>query len=308
MKILLTGASGFIGSHVLQALLEPAQEAHQIIACTHHQKSNKTNKNIKFITLDFMDMQSIEACMLQLQLETIDVLINCVGIIAENRHQKFEQLHFQAPARLFKACERAGVKRIIQISALGANEAAITPYHTSKRAADNVLRQTRLDWFILCPSLVYGVGGKSMALFQRLSNLPLIPLIGNGKQMIQPVHISDVIATVMRCLETDVKTRQIINVVGDRPINYRDWLIALRSHAGKSIRKPRFIKLPFPLMLKLSLLGKLTHHPFFNPENLRMLQQNNMADSSKLRAFLGRKPLSVSQTIHQSKPANRNQP
>jgi nucleoside-diphosphate-sugar epimerase len=132
--------------------------------------------------------------------------------------------------------------------------------------------------------------------------------MGNGEQMIQPVHISDVIATVTRCLETDVKTRQIINVVGEQPINYRDWLIALRSHAGKSINNLRFIKIPFPIMLKLSLLGRLIHHPFFNPENLRMLQQNNMADSSKLRAFLGRKPLSVSETIHKSKPANRNQP
>jgi nucleoside-diphosphate-sugar epimerase len=63
VKILLTGVSGFIGSHVLQALLEAVEEEYQIIACTHHQEIGRTNKKVKFIALDFMDMRSIEACM-----------------------------------------------------------------------------------------------------------------------------------------------------------------------------------------------------------------------------------------------------
>lgn len=299
MRIILTGANGFIGNHIQQALLK---SKHHVIACTHQQKNNSyDNTHIESINIDYMDLQSIEACIPTLK--NVDVLINCVGIITESKNQTFHNLHYQAPAKLFKACEKAGVQRIIQISALGADETAIVPYQTSKKAADNILRKTTLDWFILRPSLVYGTGGTSMTLFQQLSNLPIIPVIGNGEQMIQPVHISDLIATVIRCLDSDIKTQQTINVVGDQPINYQNWLIHLRN---PSKGKPRFIKIPLAIIMKLSLLGKLVNHPFFTPDNLRMLQQNNIANSSELTKFLGRRPLSINEgiNINPTKPVN----
>lgn len=269
MKILLTGASGFIGSHLLKGL---QQYGYDVIAPSHHQ-------------LDLMQMNSSDDYLPHLQ--GIDVVINSVGIIAENREQSFDVLHYQAPARLFRACKLAGVKRVIQISALGADDSAIVPYHKTKKAADDVLRSLDLAWFVLRPSLVYGEKGKSFSLFQRLSNLPVIPLFGDGQQMIQPVHISDVVATVLRCLEDGVPAKQTIDVVGKQALTYQNWLKNLRTRKSP----PVFVKMPMPLMMKLAHLGKFINLPLFNPDSLRMLQQNNVADSTGLSRFIGREPL-----------------
>ena len=290
MKILLTGASGFIGKHLLYAL---QQNAYSVTACTHRNSIESSTKT-RSIKIDFMQMQHAEDWLPHLK--NIDVVINSVGIITETKRQKFAMLHYRAPVSLFQACEIAGVQRLIQISALGADDTPITPYHRSKKSADDVLRNSSLNWFILQPALIYGEGGKSSALFQRLSHLPVIPLIGEGLQMIQPVHISDVVATVLCCLDQEIATQQTIKVVGEHAISYKDWLISLRNKQSKAY----FLKIPLAVLMPLSRLTKALNLSLLTPDNLRMLQQNNVASSTKLSKPLGRKPRSPTQRQRES--------
>ena len=186
-----------------------------------------------------------------------------------------------------------GVKRVIQISALGADDKAIVPYHLSKKAADDALRGMDLDWFILRPSLIYGEGGASFSLFKKLSRMPVIMLFDEGQQMLQPVHISDVVATVLRSLDDDVAPRQTIDVVGQAALSYRKWMLLLRGNRFS----PVFISVPMKAMMKLSKLGRFINLAIFNPDSLRMLEQHNVSDSAALIKFLGRKPLSVSDSL-----------
>ena len=280
MNILLTGASGYVGGHILKAL---QQNGHQVTACIH-KKPVDAEKNIR---IDFSQMQTSDDWLPYLQ--NIDAVINSVGIIAETGRQHFDDLHYRAPKALFQACEKAGVKRVIQISALGADDKALVPYHLSKKAADDVLRETNLDWFILRPSLIYGEGGASFALFKKLSRMPVIMLFDDGEQMLQPVHISDVVATVLRALDEDVMPQQTIDVVGQAPLSYRQWMLLLRGNRFA----PVFISVPMKAMIKLAKLGKFINLAIFNPDSLRMLEQHNVSDSAALTKFLGRKPLSV---------------
>lgn len=281
MNILVTGASGYVGVHILKAL---QQNGHQVSACIH----NKRVIAAKNIPIDFSQMQTLDDWLPHLQ--DIDVVINSVGIITETRKQRFDDLHYRAPKALFQACEKAGVKRVIQISALGADDKAIVPYHLSKKAADDDLRDMDLDWFILRPSLIYGEGGASFALFKKLSRMPVIMLFDEGQQMLQPVHISDVVATVLRALDYDVTPRQTIDVVGQAALSYRQWMLLLRGNRFS----PVFISVPMKAMMKLSKLGKFVNLAIFNPDSLRMLEQHNVSDSAALAKFLERKPLSVS--------------
>lgn len=274
MKVLLTGSTGFIGQHIDKAL---QQAGHNVTPITRRQG------------IDFN--QLLEPNQWLAHVEAIDVVINTVGIIAETTGQSFERLHYQAPAALFRAAQQVGVKRIIQISALGADAQAFTPYQCSKKAADDVLRQLELDWFILRPSLVYGAGGKSSALFKWLATLPIIPLVGNGQQRIQPVHISDVVATVMQAL-TATPTQQTLDVVGAYPLTFVEWLQIMRQQAGK--KKALTLPTPYSLMLKQAALLRYVV-PMLHPDNLRMLQAGNVADVKPLADFLGRMPLSVTQ-------------
>jgi uncharacterized protein YbjT (DUF2867 family) len=180
MKILLTGASGFIGGHILRAL---QAAGHEVVPITRHHG------------VDFTQMLTPEAWLPHLN--GVDVVINSVGIIAETRGQTFAAVHHHAPAALFRACVMTGVLRVVQISALGADAHAFTPYQLSKQAADEVLRKLPLEWFVLRPSLVYGTGGASMALFQRMAMAQimrfLIPILHpDNLRMLQHGNTADV--------------------------------------------------------------------------------------------------------------------
>ncbi|OGT89541.1 MAG: epimerase [Gammaproteobacteria bacterium RIFOXYD12_FULL_61_37] len=273
MRILLTGATGFIGGHILTALREAGHEVQGVS---------------RRLGVDFNRMLRPEDWLPRLN--GVEAVINAVGIIAETRGQSFETLHHRAPAALFRACERAEVKRVVQISALGADERAFTPYQLTKRAADEVLRGLSLDWFVLRPSLVYGPGGKSTDLFRGLAALPLIPLVGDGRQWVQPVHLSDLVATVLRCLQPDIPARQTLDVVGAHPLTFADWLQWLRRSQGKG--PAPVLPVPLPLVMASARLGRFLV-PMLHPDNLRMLQQGSTADAAPLTRFLGRPPLAM---------------
>lgn len=272
MKILLTGASGFIGRHIRVAL---ESAGHEVIPATRGQG------------FEFNRMCSANDWLPHLQ--GVDAVINSVGIIVETHKQTFAALHHQTPAALFQACAQAGVKRVIQISALGADEHAFTPYQLSKKAADDELRALPLEWFVLRPSLVYGPGGKSTAMFQRLAALPVIPLIGQGQQCIQPVHIGDLVAAVIACL-TATPAHRTIDVVGPTPMSFVDWLQRLRTAGGNS-RGPT-LPIPFPCVFAASQMAKYIV-PLLHPDNLRMLQTGSTADVHDFAELLGRMPRDV---------------
>jgi len=272
MKVLLTGANGFIGRNIAVALTNAG----------HHVKPVSRSHGI-----DFCHMQA-EADWLP-HLEGVDAVINSVGIIGESGSQRFEPLHTLAPAALFRACSQAGIRRALQISALGADETAFSTYHLSKRAADDCLRSLELDWFVLRPSLIYGRGGKSADLFMRVAALPLIPVIGDGRQELQPVHISDVVATVMQSL-TSSETRQTLDIVGNETVTFAEWLQWMRRAQG--LPRGRLLHVPLPLAMAFARLGR-HFNPMLQPENLRMLQTGYWADVQRLEQFLGRMPLPV---------------
>lgn len=276
MKILLTGASGFIGGHIRDAL---ERAGHTVYAVDRHHG------------IDFNQMLEEEDWLPFLQ--DIEVVINSVGIIVERKGQSFQKLHKQAPVALFRASADANVKRIIQISALGADEAAFTPYQLTKRAADETLRDLPLDWFILRPSLVYGEGSASLAMFQRMAAFPVLALADGGKQLVQPVHVSDLVATVIRCLESE-QSKRTLDVVGPYALSLGEWLQIMRKKQGKG--EIVFLPIPFGLVDLFSRLARFVL-PILHPDNLRMLQRGNTADAKPLSEFLGRSPLNVEEAL-----------
>lgn len=272
MRILLTGANGFIGSNLARALVDaghqvkPASRSHGIDFCRMGAPA------------DWLP-----------HLEEVDAVINSVGIIGEKGSQRFVPLHTTAPSALFHACSLMGIRRVIQISALGADETAFSQYHLSKRAADDCLRSLDLDWFVLRPSLIYGKGGKSAKLFMRLASLPLIPVIGDGRQGVQPVHISDVVETVVKSL-TSNGCRQTLDILGKETISFADWLQWMRRAQG--LPQAGLLHIPFRWAMAATYLGR-HFNPLLQPENLRMLQTGYWADVRPLTQFLGRDPLMI---------------
>lgn len=296
MNIFLTGASGFIGSSLLRRLLA---QGHTVTACCRHpEKILVDSVNLNLFTIDFSIANQIEHWLPHLN--DIDIVINCVGIIAESGRYSFERLHSQTPIALFQAAERLDVKRVIQISALGADEQAESAYHISKRAADEMLRSLSLDWFVLQPSIVYGDGASSTRFFHVLAALPVHILIDGGLQVLQPIHVDDVVSAISRCLDPLVTGQVTLALVGPEPIAYADYLQALRRRLGK----PPAVRLTIPYhyaalaMYFSSCLGE----PLLSKSNLAMLNRGNSADPTPLTAFLGREPASLTEHLF-DKPA-----
>jgi len=276
MNILITGASGFIGQNLTKALID---SEHSITACIF---KTELPFNVKILKFDFAKMLKITDWLPYLI--NIDVVINCVGVIAENKKHSFELMHAKSPIALFKACEKTHVKRIIHISALGADNSAIATYHKTKLQADNYLRSSPLDWFILRPSLVYAKGGKSYQMFKRLSNLPVIPLIGTGQQLIQPVSLEKIIQVLVKCITTK-QINKTIDVVGEQIISYQQWMGQLRVKKSKA----RYVCVPLFLMKFMAILVKPLNLQLFSYDNITMLEQSNVGDFSQLKSFMENK-------------------
>lgn len=277
MVILLTGATGFIGGHLDKAF---TAAGHIVIAVSRVPSAGHIH-----IEADFSrDLQARDWIP---KLAGVDAVINTVGIIRESGGQTFERLHTLAPQALFAACAAAGVRRVIQFSALGA-DSGTTPYFRSKHAADEFLAQQPLDWTIVQPSLIYGPAGVSARLFTMLASLPLIPLPGGGEQCIQPVHIGDLTEAVLNLLSDRGTFRQRVPIVGPQALTLRDYLFKLR-HAMR-LNPPRFIRVPIASVRLAARTAEILRISLLDRDTLTMLEAGNTGDVTYTQKLLQRPP------------------
>lgn len=290
MNILLTGATGFIGQHLLRALLT---ENHQVtVCCRHPGQLLRQFPGLKVLTLDFEN--AIDSNDWLPHLYQIDAVINAVGIIQETRQASFDKLHHLAPCALFKACAQLQIKKVVQISALGAELNAATEYFTSKAKADALLQSLNLEWFIFKPSLVFGPGAKSMGLLTALAALPVTPVMDDGQQAVQPVAVKDLQQAVLSALKPQTQARQVINAVGPQPVRFITLLNFLANRLGQRLQ-------PFHISGKwLSLLAPLAlvmDEPVLNKQSITMLQRGNTANAEAFTRFLGHSPANLEQAL-----------
>jgi len=285
MKILLTGATGFIGRRLHAALLAAGHE----VACVGRRRP--PDHPGPWITLDFA--QATSAAQWRPHLRGIDAVVNTVGILREQDAQRFDTLHVKAPCALFDACAEAGVRRVVQLSALGADEQAATAYHRSKKAADDHLLALGLDAVVAQPSLVFGEDGPSAQLFLGLASLPLLPLPAGGHQPLQPVHVDDAVQALRALVEAPAGRwrGKRVALVGPEPITLSGYLRALRAALGW----PRAPALPVPaaLMRLAARVGDRWPRGLIDSASWQMLQRGNSALADDIRQLLGHAPREV---------------
>ena len=281
MVILITGASGFIGRRLVQAL---AQAGHEVIAAGRHRPPEASG----YVAADFTRDLSPEVWLGRLS--GVDAVINAVGILRETRQQSFATIHTQAPKALFEACVAAKVQRVVQISALGADDGQ-TRYFHSKRAADDVLMSLPLDWTVVRPALVFGPGGASARLFTLLASLPILPMPGRGDQLVQPIHADDLIEAIVTICTQPIAIRAVVPLVGPRAMTFKELLTTLRASLGlKAAPTPQ---VPMSLMRLAAWAGAIAPRALLDKDTLAMLMAGNVADPQATARVLKRPPRSV---------------
>lgn len=278
MRVMVLGA-GLIGGALAAALR--ARGHHPVLASRGAHADSPGA-----IALDFTALP--DDTTLVRAMTDVDVLVNTVGIFRQAADQSFDAVHVNGPLRVFEAARSAGVRRVIQLSALGADPESPIPYLASKGRADAALLATcPLECCAVRPSLVFSPKGTSTRWFASLAGLPLTPLPGRGLQRIQPVHLDDLVAVLVRLVEAPA-IPAVLEVVGPRPIRLRGYLGLFKRMLGLG-----GAMVPVPAGLARAgawLAARAWPRAPVDPDALAMLARGSTADPAPVARWLGRAP------------------
>lgn len=272
MNILLLGGSGFIGARLAR-----------ILRVQGHCVTTPKSREINYLNLNIHALQA--ACQGQ------DVLINAVGVM---HYQKdvLEMVHHFSPQKIAEIGKQAGIKQMLQLSALGANAEQSIAFVGSKGRGDKALLALADESFqvqIARPSIVFGRGGASSEAFLQAAKLPLLMLPEKGEQRVQPVHVDDVVQAMAQMVATPLSNGSIVEMGGAEVLTLAQYLSTLRQciHGKKALtvwRVPSFLVKMATFILEKPTTGLVS------ADNLALLKQGSVAKTEVFIQLLGRNP------------------
>jgi uncharacterized protein YbjT (DUF2867 family) len=276
MRVLVTGASGFVGTHVAERL---EADGHEVVRF-----SRRTGG-------DVTDPASLEAAA-----QGAGAIVHLVAIL-EGTPEQFEAVNAQGPANAVAAAKAAGVHRFLHMSALGVNaeHAPLTGYWGSKWKGAQAVTSSGLDWTLFEPSFVFARGGGAFAEFERLVRMPVTPVIGDGRYRHQPVWVGDVASAFARALERPETTGKRYELGGPQAFTFDELLEEIARNTGR--RSHPKVHLPAGLMRAQArmLLRHLPPPLRVTPDQITMLLAGTECDIGPMRRELGIDPASMAE-------------
>ena len=259
MRVLVVGATGLIGSAVAARL---KQDGHEVVGVARAlgQLTRRVPAD-RWIALELR--RATEPAAWAPHLEGVDAVVNSAGTLQDSARDSTRAVHDAAPRALWRACEGAGVRRIIHFSAMGVDRGALTRFSETKREGDHGLEESGLDWVILRPSVVVGrpaYGGS--ALFRGLAALPILPRTPDAGPL-EIVQLDDVAETVARLLHSGAASRVALELSGPEPLTFEEVVAAYRAWLGW--RPARLVSVPGWTMAALYRLGDLVSRLGWRP-------------------------------------------
>ena len=293
-KVLILGGTGFVGRHLCEKLAElPCR----VTVVTRRRSSAQHLQMLP--KLDIAEVASIEGASLMPLLAAHDAVVNLVAILHGNE-AAFEKAHVQLPLELARACDAAGQRRIVHISALGASVDSASMYQRSKARGEAVLLGSGLDVSVLRPSVIFGSEDKFLNTFASLQRLfPVIPLAGSSARF-QPVWVEDVATAIVKCLEDKTTIGQTFEACGPEVFTLRQLVQLAGRYSGVNNGEGRpIIGLPDSLArLQAWLMELAPGEPILSRDNLDAMKTDNIA-SGKLPGLtaLGITPSALSAVV-----------
>lgn len=284
MKVLLTGGTGFVGSHLLQRLLH---EGHQVQALVRR-PGTLTSSHSGMLEEVQGDLGSTD---LTDQLAGCDAVVNLVGIIYEQGSTTFEAVHHIGTRNLVQAARNTSVRRFVQMSALGARPNNASVYHTTKFAAEEEVRTSGLPFVILRPSLIFGPGSAFIRQMIGVTHAaPFIrPIAGTGEYRFRPIHVSDVVECFMQSLTNPTAANTTLELVGREELTLNEISTVL-ADCLKVYKIP--VHIPMPLMKTVAALSSmLPIRPPVTLVQLRMLEEGSTADPEPMQRVFRIQPI-----------------
>jgi NADH dehydrogenase len=253
---------------------------------------NSSGDNVEYVQGDVTVPSTLGAAV-----EGCHTVINLVAIITEDGGATFDGVIRGGTEHLVDAARRAGVKRFLQMSALGARNDDRFPYFVAKWRAEEAVKSSGIPWTIVRPSIIYGPGDGFLTLLADLvRTFPIVPVAGTGQSKFQPIAVSDIAGSLVAALE-DSSVGKIHELGGPDVFTYEELLDLVGAKIGK--KKPK-IRVPVGLLKPIVKLSKplpMKLRPPVTEDQLNMLAIDNCTDHSDTERLLGRSPLKLADNI-----------
>ena len=275
--ILVTGGSGFIGRRVVARL---ADGGNGVRVLARGQRQAELPNGVEAVNADVLSGEGLSEAM-----SGVDKVVHMVAIIRESGGQTFEGVIRRGTERVAEAAKLAGVKKLVYVSAIGAQDNPTYPYLHAKWWAERAVASSGIKYTILRPSIVFGEGDEFInALAGLVRYNPIVPVAGNGKAKFQPIWVEDLVTCIVACLDQDAHGGETLEVGGPEHLTYDEMLDIVKQTLGKSRLKAH---VPLALMRPLAqVMEWVLPKPPVTTEQLKMLAlDNTTATDSVMRNF-----------------------
>ncbi|MEX2212614.1 MAG: NAD(P)H-binding protein [Phycisphaeraceae bacterium] len=285
--VALTGATGFVGRHILAKLLEAGHTVRALV----RDRSKLATKDARVAAVqgDLFDAAALAELV-----KGADAVIHTVGIIMEKRRQgqTFRRVHVEGTGHLLDAARAAGrVRKWVQMSALGTRPDAVSTYHRTKWEAEELVHSSGFDYTIFRPSIIHGPDGEFMQMVKSFWCKwfpPFVPYFGGGAMgkkgagRLQPVHVDDVARCCVEALLNPKASHETYPMGGPQVYTWPELYRAVGPHLPEA-RKKKIVAVP--VWFARILAGK-PGVPF-NMDQVIMSQEDSTCETFKVRGDFG---------------------
>jgi NADH dehydrogenase len=298
MKVLVTGATGFVGREVVRQL---HKTAHSIRILARSRNASRVEEAVSCWGAEVHRGDVLDAASLDGAVNGTEAIIHLVGIVAEVGESTFENVHTRGTGNLVTAAQQAKVRRFVHMSALGTRPSAASRYHQTKWAAEELVRHSGLDFTIFRPSLIYGPQDQFINLFARMIRLsPVVPLMGSPRARFQPVSVEAVAAAFTKSLGEPKSIGQTYDLCGPEVLTLSeilDRILDVLNRRRLKLHVPPVFARCQAVLLEVVFRRLLRKASPLNRDQLIMLQEDNIGNPQSANELFGLRPTSLREGI-----------
>jgi NADH dehydrogenase len=281
--ILVTGASGYLGSHITKKLVEAGLPVRVMVRDSQRARDEK---RLSGLDLDWVEADVTNPDTLRKALDNVSTIVHTVAIAIEKGGLSYEKINYQGTVNLVESAKELGVKRFINISQLGAD--ANLPYRflASKGKAQDYVAASGLDWTAFRPSVIWGPEDEFANTFAKLVPItPIIfPIVGDEKALFQPVWVEDVATSVLKAVKDESTIGKEYELCGPEILTLEE--IERRTLQAVGARR-LMIHFPMPLLrILVALMETILPSPPVTRSLLELLQVSNVCTDNAINNFV----------------------
>ena len=288
--ILITGATGYIGRHLVARLVAQGERPRCLVRDISRAKRILPADKVELVEGATTSPDSLGAAV-----QGVDTIVHAAFLTADRKQStgnEYEKTNVQGTANLIKVAKKAGVKRIIEIGGLGTKPDKPGSYMQGRYLAEKMLKESGLDWTIIQPSVLFGKNAPFIkGLVDLIRTSPVVPLIGGGKTMFQPIYVEDVVTVLIKVLEDPTGTTNRTYTIGG-PVYYSFTQII--DVLLKTMHKQR-IKVPAPTTLVgvgAAVMEAILPKPPITKAAMTLFSFDNITDLKSVQRDFGFTPIS----------------